>query len=268
MSILLTLKFILGTIIPPLIYAFIIYLSSPLKSLAWKSSLKAIAAGISSVVLVYAFNTFFPFWNTWIFMFDSFSQQFYVVAPKEEISKFIAFCLVMGAIYKKGDYIHPIAYMFYFAMVGLGFALIENMGYAERFGMDVLYIRTFTSTLTHMICGLLFGYWIGLGKIVRSKFQSRSLMGIWLKNKPTIKTSIYTLMGYITAVSFHGLWNFNLSVSGPASTPIMIFLLFTGLIVSRLLFRDLITQYRKSLEHKKTEPTYKFDNHPLNKNNE
>ena len=41
------------------------------------------------------------------------------------------------------------------------------------------------------------------------------------------------------------------SVSKEASNPIMIFLLFTGLIVSRLLFRDLITQYRKSIEKNK-----------------
>ena len=76
-------------------------------------------------------------------------------------------------------------------------------------------------------------------------------MGIWLKNKPKLKAAIYTLMGYITAVSFHGLWNYNLSVSREAANPIMIFLLFTGLIVSRLLFRDLITQYRKSIEKTK-----------------
>lgn len=245
------LPFILGVIIPPIFYALIIYFSSPLKSLNWKSSLKAIAAGIASVTVVYTCNAFFPTWDTWTYMFEPFAQQFYVVAPKEELSKFIAFTLVIGAIYKEGDYAHPISYMFYFAMVGLGFALIENVGYGQRYGMDVLYIRAFTATITHMICGLLFGYWIGLGKIVRSKTQSRSLMGIWLKNKPQIKSAVYTLMGFITAVSFHGLWNYNLTVSKEAANPIMIFLLFTGLIVSRLLFRDLITQYRKSIENKK-----------------
>ena len=265
MDILLTLKFILGITIPPLIYASIIYFSSPLKSLNWKSSLKAVAAGVSSVVLVYSFNTFFPIWSTMSFMFDPFAQQFYVVAPKEELCKFIVFFLAMGAIYKEGDYIHPIAHMFYFAMVGLGFALIENIGYTERYGMDVLFVRTFTSTLTHMICGLLFGYWIGLGKIVRSKFQSRSLMGVWLANKPTIKNIIHIGIGYLTAVSFHGLWNYNLTVSGRASEPIMIFLLFTGLIVSRLLFRDLITQYRKSIEKPLKTATTRFENHPYNK---
>ena len=46
-------------------------------------------------------------------------------------------------------------------------------------------------------------------------------------------------------------WNYNLTLYGKASEPIMIFLLFTGLIVSRLLFRDLITQYRKSIEKNK-----------------
>ena len=53
------LPFILGVITPPLIYALIIYLSAPLKSLNWKSSLKAIAAGVASVTVVYTFNAFF-----------------------------------------------------------------------------------------------------------------------------------------------------------------------------------------------------------------
>ena len=96
------LPFILGIITPPLIYALIIYLSAPLKSLNWKSSLKAIAAGVASVTVVYTFNAFFPSWDAWTYMFDPFAQQFYVVAPKEELSKFLAFIFIIGAIHKKG----------------------------------------------------------------------------------------------------------------------------------------------------------------------
>ena len=59
------LPFILGVITPPIFYALIIYFSSPLKSLNWKSSLKAIAAGVASVTVVYTFNAFFPTWDAW-----------------------------------------------------------------------------------------------------------------------------------------------------------------------------------------------------------
>ena len=101
-----------------------------------------------------------------------------------------------------------------------------------------------------MICGLLFGYWIGMGKIIRSKFQYRSVMGTFLQSKRAFKSVIYTVLGFITAVFYHGLWNYNLSTSGFAKDTIALLLLFLGLFISKLLFQDLITQYRKSLRKK------------------
>tara|TARA_R100001443_G_C3341492_1_gene174581 strand:+ start:58 stop:846 length:789 start_codon:yes stop_codon:yes gene_type:complete len=255
--------FILAITLPPLIYSYIIYLSSPYKSLKLKDSFSFLMAGVFSIVVVYLFNTFFPGWNVSLFN-DPFINNFHIVAPKEELSKYIMFLILIGGLQRDKIKLHPVAYMFYFAMVGLGFALVENIGYTERYGYEVLKIRTFTSTITHMICGLFFGYWIGLGKIVRSKFQSRSVLGIFLNKVPTLKSAYYAIAGFITAVAFHGLWNFNLAASGGAARTISILLLFIGLITAKLLFRDLITQYRKSIEKPSKGALKKFEDHPYN----
>jgi len=257
------LYFILAIALPPLIYSYIIYLTSPYKSLNLRDSFSFVAAGVFSIVVVYLFNAFFPGWDHQL-TFDPFVQNFHIVAPKEELSKFIMFLIIISGLQRDKGTLHPVAYMFYFAMVGLGFALVENIGYTERYGYEALKIRTFTSTITHMICGLLFGYWIGLGKIVRSKFQSRSVLGVFLKSKPYLKSIYYSTVGFLTAVSFHGLWNFNLASSGNAARTISILLLFIGLIVAKMLFRDLVVQYRKSIEKPNKGSLKKFEDHPYN----
>lgn len=175
-------EMILAIIIPPMIYAWIIYLSSPYKSLKLKDSLSFLIAGVFSITILYFLNAMFPGWDPRL-MLEPFKQQFYTVAPKEEFAKFIMFLIVMNGVKRDNHKLHPIAYMFYFGMVGLGFALVENIGYVQAYGMKVLGVRTFSSTIVHMVCGLFFGYWIGMGKIIRSRFQYRSVLGAFLQSK-------------------------------------------------------------------------------------
>jgi hypothetical protein len=47
---------------------------------------------------------------------------------------------------------------------------------------------------------------------------------------------------------FHGLWNFNIQTSGYAVDTVSIILLFTGFVTVKLLRRDLIIQYNKTLK--------------------
>ena len=243
-------EMILAIIIPPMIYAWIIYLSSPYKSLKLKDSFSFLVAGVFSITILYFLNAMFPEWDPRV-MIEPFKQQFYTVAPKEEFSKFIMFLIVMSGVKRDNHKLHPISYMFYFGMVGLGFALVENIGYVQAYGMKVLGVRTFSSTIVHMICGLFFGYWIGMGNIIRSRFQYRSVLGAFLQSRIAFKSIIYTFLGFLTAVFYHGLWNYNLSTSGFAKDSIALLLLFLGLLMSKLLFQDLITQYRKSQIRKK-----------------
>ena len=78
---------LLVLILPPLLYAWIIYISSPYKSLSLKNSLSFVVGGVFSVVILDTLSFLTPYWNT-LYILDPFWQQFWATAPKEEISKF------------------------------------------------------------------------------------------------------------------------------------------------------------------------------------
>tara|TARA_B100000989_G_C19525126_1_gene466378 strand:- start:692 stop:1477 length:786 start_codon:yes stop_codon:yes gene_type:complete len=231
-------------LLPPLLYSWIIYLSSPYKSLSIKYSKNFFIGGIFSVVILNFIMYLFPYWDPEYF-YDVFYQAFWVVAPREEISKFLMFLIIYKGLYSKNE-LHPITYMFYFGMLGLGFALVENIQYVTQYGLWVLKVRTFGAVFVHMICGLLFGYWVGIGKIKKSKFSLRTISSIYLSSRPKLKSLLYTMAGLITAVCFHGLWNYQLSVLLKYSEPFSILMLMVGFLACKLLSRDLINQYNKS----------------------
>ena len=180
-----------------------------------------------------------------------FSKFFLSIGLLEEFAKYIMFFVMMLFIKKNKVSKHPFRYMFYFSMVGLGFAIVENVGYVEMFGENVLYIRTFSSTIAHMLFGMFFGYWIGLSKIYRRKFQDRSVFGVLTNRYKKLKLFSFTIIGFLFAVIYHGMWNYNLKTSGDASTTIMMILILFGLLSSKLLANNLNNQWRKSLRSNK-----------------
>jgi len=172
-----------------------------------------------------------------------------VVAPREELVKFISFILITFFTIKiKHKKEHPIGIMFYFGMVGLGFAMIENVQYLHVFGGKVIIVRFLTSTLAHMLFGLLFGYWIALSEIDCSKFSDRSVFGILTHKYRFFKLFVYTLIGYLTSVTYHGLWNYNIDTSGESYITIMILMLFFGVLSVKFAIKDLNDGYRRSLK--------------------
>lgn len=234
---------LLGLFIPPLLYAIIMYFTSPYRSVSFINGLFFMVGGIASVAIldtIYFLAPDFDFSEH-----DYFLRFFIKTGPIEEFVKYIMFIIVMSFVNKNKVSEHPFRYMFYFSMVGLGFAMIENIGYVEIYGEDVLYNRTFTSTVMHMIFGSLFGYWVGLSTINKKKFENRSVFGVITRKYKKIRILIYTLIGFIFASIYHGLWNYNLYTSDESLKTIMIMLIIFGLLASKLLANDLNNHWRK-----------------------
>ena len=237
-------------ILPPLLYAWILYLSSPYKSLNVKNSTHFFIGGIFSIILLNFISFFFPYWNFYYFL-DPFWQSFWAVAPKEELSKFLMFLIIYKGMDSESK-THPITYMVYLGMVGLGFAFIENIQYVAKYGFEVLIIRNLGPVFVHMICGLLLGYWVGIRKIKKQPLQ-KTISSNYLNSKPKIKSLIYITMGLISASIFHGLWNYHLFIFGISSKPISILILIIGFLSCKLLFKDLINQYQQSITYESLE---------------
>jgi len=237
------LELLLLVVLPPVLYVLIIYWTSPFKSINLKTAVRYLIGGVISISFHKIITVGFPYEPQFLFMKPGIWFWFLEVAPKEEIAKFLAF-LGIWYVSKKGEDNHPIGNMFYCGMVGLGFAMIENISYLQKYGHETLIIRQVTSTLSHMIFGMLAGYWFALGQIRSAKF-SRSIFNMFTNRYPRFKTFIYSIIGVSCGILYHGLWNYSLMASENAAYSIMILMLFGGLVGCKFAADSLNIRWKK-----------------------
>lgn len=246
-------QLLVGVFFVPLLYALIIYITAPYKSVSFRRGLVYLFGGMMSTMVVQLFYFFVPYFSSGFVEGDAFTKFFFVVGPVEELSKFLLFFFVLNLTKDKKVSDNPFRYMFYLGMTGLGFAIMENIHYVANYGEGILFIRTFTSTIAHMIFGLLCGYWVGLGVVNKKKMSNRSIFGVLTMKYPFVKKAFYTFTGLFVACFYHGLYNYNLISSVYSSQVILIMILMFGLIFSRMLAIDLNNQFRNR-ETKKDNP--------------
>jgi RsiW-degrading membrane proteinase PrsW (M82 family) len=115
-------------------------------------------------------------------------DAFISVAFAEELAKF-SFLMIA---FRRKVFNEPFDGITYAVMVSMGFATIENILYVAQGGIGVAILRIFTAVPAHATFGVLMGYFVGL-----AKFKG-------------IQTGPYLLLGLITAILFHGAYDFGL----------------------------------------------------------
>tara|TARA_B100001093_G_scaffold332156_1_gene317157 strand:- start:6470 stop:7255 length:786 start_codon:yes stop_codon:yes gene_type:complete len=234
------------------LYSLMLYFAAPSKTITLKEIYKSVFAGILSITLLQFMYMIFPNEVTC----NEFNEYFYVVAPREELSKFIMFLLVTKLISKKRK-IKPVGYMIISCAVALGFALEENLHYYLKYGERVLDIRNVSAMPAHMFFGGIVGYWYAVGKLNIGKFGRRINLGQFFKRS---RLTIYATIGIFCASLIHGIWNYSLSFYSKVLNmlmdsmpkilalptfssgwlPITLFVVFVLLFLMRILYRDLI----------------------------
>lgn len=86
------------------------------------------------------------------------------VGLNEEICKAVSTVYVTRYV---GDLNEPIDAMIYAMTVGLGFAAVENVFYAIRFGNNVLFLRFLWPVLAHMAYAAIWGYGLAKARFIR-----------------------------------------------------------------------------------------------------
>lgn len=182
------------TFLPALIYAVSILASFPKKTIKMKNAFLYFLMGSISVHAVSAVQWILPGWDFMLkdFVMGTALVAFVQVALLEESAKLLFYRF---ANMYRGRLPQPMAIMFYAMCVSAGFAVVENMMYAWRFGPDVLWVRAASAIILHMLAGLIMGYFIALG--------------IYIKKGKLL----FKMFGLMSAVFIHGLYNFNLMVS-------------------------------------------------------
>jgi RsiW-degrading membrane proteinase PrsW (M82 family) len=86
---------------------------------------------------------------------------FIALAFNEEFFKFLVLRLVA---FPRNFFNEPLDGIVYSVMVAMGFATMENIFYASRFGMETVLLRAFTAVPAHLVFGIVAGYYAGLAK--------------------------------------------------------------------------------------------------------
>lgn len=118
---------------------------------------------------------------------NTFLLAFGAIATNEELCKF---AVLMLAAYPYRYFNEPLDGIVYAVLIGMGFGAIENIVYAGRFGIDTIFVRSFTAIPAHFVFGVTMGYYAGLAKF--NPARSRSLL----------------LYGLGIAIVLHGLYDF------------------------------------------------------------
>jgi protease PrsW len=106
-------------------------------------------------------------------LLDTFVLAFGIVAPIEEALKWGVLLLV----FPRRFFNEPLDGIVYAVMIGMGFATLENVAFAERFGPHSLALRALTAVPAHLVFAIVQGYYAGLAKFgPKADTESTSLL--------------------------------------------------------------------------------------------
>ena len=112
---------------------------------------------------------------------------FVAIALNEELWKF---AVLRVAAFSRPFFNEPLDGIVYAVMIAMGFATMENILYADRFGFNTVLLRAFTAVPAHLVLAIIQGYYAGLARFEVAR--SRKLL----------------LRGLLLAVLCHGVYDF------------------------------------------------------------
>lgn len=183
-------ELLLLALAPGLVIAMYVYIRDkyerePFKAVAITFMLGAIGAIVAALL-----ETAFPYHEKTATLLATAANATLVVAPIEEIVKFLAVWLL---VYRAPVFNEPFDGVVYCIMASMGFATLENVMYVMDGGMGIAIERAFISVPGHAAYGAIMGYYMG-----RAKFDTSG------------KSRILLLQGLLYATVAHGLFDFGL----------------------------------------------------------
>ena len=148
---------------PPVALMYFIYWMDRHEPESLKNVIKAMGVGalstIPAIIIQLSFQGI-PLFN-FGGLAGGFFDAFLLVAPSEELSKFLFIYLF---IKNKPFYDEINDGIVYYGAGALGFALLENVFYVFDYGFSTGILRAFTSIPIHTFCGIIVGYHAGLAR--------------------------------------------------------------------------------------------------------
>lgn len=173
---------------PCVLLGALVYRKDPHKE-PGKGVLRAFAAGMCSVVVTLALQSWVPYgyWERF-----TFTRAFLCAGLVEETAKFLMFYLM---IWRFAEFDEPYDGILYMAYIGLGFAFVENMTYLVRYSGELASTamgRALFATPGHFLFGVAMGYFMGRARFIRTRSLRR----------------VYMFSGWVAAFLLHGTYDF------------------------------------------------------------
>ncbi len=151
--------------------------------------LKLFIAGIFSALIVIALSRELKM----ILPIDNpFYTSFIEIAFIEEICKWI---FVYILTWKNKEFDYKFDAIVYCIFVSLGFAFIENIGYAFHYGISTSLLRAIISVPGHAFFAIYMGYFLGMAKMSYTNFENK-------------EGSIHTIYSILIPTFLHGIYNY------------------------------------------------------------
>ncbi len=234
--------------VPILFYIILIFITTPM-NFSIKRLLNYLLFGTMSVGCLIIFRKIFPGTDSSIVLpftiFDKSSDSelflfFIQVGLIEEMSKYLLFTLCKNMDKVK---ITLIDIMIYCGITALGFSFIENIFYIIDMGTSTIMIRAISSTILHMTCGFIMGYFIAIGRM--KQMDTSTIFNYFISKRPNLKPFIFSGVGVLSASFLHGLYDFNACSDSNSLITLMILILLFGVTITFLMSRDLINKMRQ-----------------------
>jgi len=169
----------LAAVAPPLFLAYVIFKLNTFKQMKVEVCLRLfIYGGLIGIPIIFAEQFTRP-------ILEEFTQSVFLtmligVALIEEFFKYLAVKLV---VYDKVRFNAPIDGIVYTVMVGLGFALAENVSYvfsanSPEDGMGLAIGRMFTAIPAHALFGVFMGYFLGRAQLDKDDEVRLIILGL------------------------------------------------------------------------------------------
>ena len=94
-----------------------------------------------------------------------FYSAFIRTALVEELLKLI---ILLAITFNLKQFNEPMDGIVYAVMIGMGFAIVENIVYSIPAALTLAIVRDFTAVPSHAVFGVILGYYVGLAKFDRA----------------------------------------------------------------------------------------------------
>ena len=180
-------------IIPCIVIAYMIYRADKKEKEPVGEIVKAFLMGVVAIFITLFISQIFGLYKIDLDtnMFHIYLYSFFGIALVEEVSKYLCSIVFVN---RNSNFNYLFDGIVYFTCVSLGFALIENILYANVSGISDMLARAFTAIPAHTFFGISSGYYYSLYK--KSKYN---------KEKNSIS---FLILSIIVPIILHGFYDF------------------------------------------------------------